>query len=166
MKTLILLSGFFLVFTTYLIAQTVAPQVVASTGNVCNQNNVQISYTVGEPVIHTLSYSNTILTQGYQQPHYNITVIPEHQNCLPNLLIFPNPVNDNLTIQFNNNEQLSAKIVLLDASGKQLLLLQQLLPADSYIDIPMHSLAAGKYFISIEIQDLNQIKTFEIIKTK
>ncbi len=163
MKTIILFLNFIL-FASYLMSQTVTPQIIGTTGNISNQNNTQISYTVGEPVVQTVSSGNTIITQGYQQPHYNISVIHEQQDVLPNLILFPNPVNNNLTIQFNNNQQTFINIYLFDAIGKQLFFMQQLLSVNAFVDIPMNSYAAGKYILTIVIPNLNQTKTFEIIK--
>lgn len=48
-------------------AQSLSPQVVASSGNYIQAGNYSISYTVGEAVINTLSTSGNTLNQGFHQ---------------------------------------------------------------------------------------------------
>ncbi|QQS30849.1 MAG: hypothetical protein IPM47_07970 [Sphingobacteriales bacterium] len=49
-------------------AQSLSPQVVASGGGYGTGGGYTLSYTVGEPVIATLSGGSNILTQGFHQP--------------------------------------------------------------------------------------------------
>lgn len=49
-------------------AQTIDRNVIASAGGYYQSNDLIVSYTIGEPVIYTLSTPNVLLTQGFQQP--------------------------------------------------------------------------------------------------
>ena len=52
----------------FLSAQSVSPQVVASSGDYYQGTNASLSWTLGEIATETYSNGSTILTQGFQQP--------------------------------------------------------------------------------------------------
>ncbi len=156
----------FIVLGTFVKSQQLQPQVVATTGNSSQQNNVHISYTVGEAVIQTLSTTDNTLTQGFQQPHYNITIIPQ-QNDLPySIHVYPNPAKDELIIDVQTDVNSKFSMSLFDMSGK-CLNVQEIIPNQQpKITLPMQQLADGKYLLHISDNKQHQTKTFEIIKTK
>ena len=88
-------------------AQQLTPYVIASTGGFAEQVNAQISYTVGEEVIATADDGITVLTQGYQQPHFNITMIEETGSEIPKLIAYPNPTVDLINLSFQNIDDLT-----------------------------------------------------------
>ena len=49
-------------------AQTFERKVISSAGGYYHDNNITLSYTIGESVISTLNNSGYLLTQGFQQP--------------------------------------------------------------------------------------------------
>jgi len=162
MKKLFILT--FTLMALFANAQQTAPQVIATSGNISQQGNASISYTIGETVTQTATNGTTILTQGYQQPHYNITLLPPYQNTLPNIQIFPNPTTDQLQITFDNEQELQTTIYLTDAAGKQIANQTYTALPKTTLNYPMQQVAAGKYFLTIELLNHKKIKTFEIIK--
>jgi hypothetical protein len=48
--------------------QTLTPEVISSSGGYFDNTNASLSWTLGEPVIETLTETNAILTQGFHQP--------------------------------------------------------------------------------------------------
>ena len=58
-------------FAMTLFAQKISNKVICSVGGVMTSSTHQITYTIGETVIKTLSASGQILTQGFQQPVAN-----------------------------------------------------------------------------------------------
>ncbi len=157
---------FSMLLSTYMFAQQVAPQVVATSGNVSQQSNVTMSYTIGEPVIQTATDGTTILTQGYQQPHYNVTLLPQYQNILPDINVFPNPTADQLQISFDMDKRANVIVTLLDMAGKQIQVKEFDAMPQSTLTLPMQQVATGKYMLRITLPDLSSQKTFEIIKDK
>ena len=71
-RTVTIFSFFLICFfeTSYFScdAQKIARSVVSSTGNYSFAGGIKLSSTVGEPITTTLFTSNSILTQGFQQP--------------------------------------------------------------------------------------------------
>jgi len=149
MKTIIILSAMFC--SLFANAQQTTPQVIATSGNVSQQGNASISYTIGETVTPTATNGTTIITQGYQQPHYNITLLPPYQNTLPNIQIFPNPTTDQLQITFDNEQELQTTIYLTDAAGKQIANQTYTALPKTTLNYPMQQVAAGKYFFELGI---------------
>lgn len=49
-------------------SQTISRKLISSAGGYYSDADFSVSYSVGEPLINTLSSGNTILTQGFQQP--------------------------------------------------------------------------------------------------
>jgi len=157
---------FSMLLSTYMFAQQVAPQVVTTSGNVSQQSNATISYTIGEPVIQTATDGTTILTQGYQQPHYNVTLLPQYENILPNINVFPNPTADQLQISFDMDKRANVIVTLFDVAGKQIQEKKFDATPKSTFTLPMQQVATGKYMLRIMLPDLSSQKTFEIIKDK
>jgi len=149
MKAILLLTALYLAINAN--AQQTTPQVIATSGNVSQQGNASISYTIGETVTPTATNGTTIITQGYQQPHYNITLLPPYQNTLPNIQIFPNPTTDQLQITFDNEQELQTTIYLTDAAGKQIANQTYTALPKTTLNYPMQQVAAGKYFFELGI---------------
>ncbi len=85
-------------------SQTVTPQVVASCGADTYIGSTQLSYTVGEPVIQTLSIGTNYITQGFQQPDYGVIVGVADIQLPSDIRVFPNPTTDQVTVQVGNQE--------------------------------------------------------------
>ncbi|MBE0654801.1 MAG: hypothetical protein IH594_13445, partial [Bacteroidales bacterium] len=77
-----------------------AQQVVSSGGGSKSATGVQISWTLGEPVIETFSSGSTILTQGFHQSKLSATPVTDLLFPEMELTVFPNPTQDYVIIQF------------------------------------------------------------------
>lgn len=63
-----LLISLFATLSTGLFAQTLNPTVITTAGGYTTGATVSLSWTLGELATETLSNSNLVLTQGFQQP--------------------------------------------------------------------------------------------------
>ena len=100
-------------------AQSLQPSVIAlSCGFSSLQNGSSMSWTVGEPVIHTLPGSNFTLTQGFQQPLLEATTSYYDPAFNYNFLAFPNPLQFELRLETDYPEDL--RYFLYDVSGNVL----------------------------------------------
>lgn len=59
---------FYVLLGIQLNAQSFERKVVSSAGGYYHDNNITVTYTIGEPVITTLNTAGYLLTQGFQQP--------------------------------------------------------------------------------------------------
>ena len=75
----------------FLISGLNAQQVVATTGYFAENQQISLSWTVGETFVTTLSSENNFLTQGFNQSKLSLTIVFE-KKTEPGLKIYPNPV--------------------------------------------------------------------------
>lgn len=79
-------------------AQSLAPQVLASNGRQLSGVNIQLSYTLGEPVTVTKSAGNVTLTQGFHQTYKSSVGVPFMDGKIL-VLVFPNPTADYVQVK-------------------------------------------------------------------
>lgn len=155
-KKALLLAVFFLALVS-----TKAQQVISSSGGSFKPTTTSISWTVGEPVVGTLSNGTNSLTQGVQQSFLTVTSLAELETLSFQILAYPNPTNDYVFIQFKElSEPISMDIKLYDLNGKVLLSKRTF---DESIELPMKDFEPAIYLLKI-ISDNKELKTFKIIK--
>lgn len=82
-----------------LIAQTISPVVVATSGEFVESNGYSLSVTVGEPVVKTVTTLGAeILTQGFQQPLDVVVSIDEPLPFGWDATVYPNPFADEVYV--------------------------------------------------------------------
>ena len=135
-------------------------QVVATSGGTGQHGDTFIEWTLGEPVIATLSADGNILTQGFQQPGIMVTVVKSLEGLPYTVEAYPNPTDDLLLIQLKNAEVQYFKYLFYDMNGK---VLEQKKPESNITAINMKNYPAGVYLLRVMKSEM-EIKTFEIIK--
>jgi hypothetical protein len=137
-----------------------AQEVITTSGGNASGNTGSLSYTLGQIAYTTLSSTTGILTQGVQQP-YEIFITKSTPNTEGiNLLVYPNPTRDILTLKIINMDIKGLRYILYDMNGK---LLQDKLIESNEIPISLGAYAGGVYVL--KVTDLKKkIKIFKIIK--
>lgn len=148
---------FILVFS----AGTTAQQVVSSAGEQQSASEVQISWTLGEPVITTTNNSQYILTQGFQQSKLVVTAIKEISFPQLSIKAYPNPTSEYLNLELSEPVNENLEISMFDVNGK--LLMKKKMVANKQ-KIKMKSFAAGSYLLKIATSDNLSYSTFKILK--
>ena len=97
-----------------------APSVVSAGGNYLAGSDFSISWTIGDLAITTLQGENLILTQGFQQPTGIRTGIPSRE-FRGNIMVYPNPVKDELFIRFETLNTGDYLLELQDVAGRILI---------------------------------------------
>jgi len=144
---------------TNLQSQSISPQVYSSGGDYVLNGNYSISYTVGEPCIQTYSAGSYILTEGFQQPNYIITIVDENDENTIN--IYPNPTYDLLNIKLDYNIE-GYTYQLYDFNGR-ILLSGKINNIVDQIDFSPYPV--NVYFLKI-MSDNKLVQTFKIQKVK
>jgi len=160
----LLLGAFFLM--PLLNAQvTLAPSVIASAGGYAENDNISLSWTLGEIAVSTLYGNDMILTQGFQQPFTLGTSINLNNTIDWNIKAFPNPVEDELKIQFDLTQSDNFWIEVQDVTGRTIELQQhkEIHPGD-IIPIDMTHYQYGVYFFKIFTPDRKQMRVLSIRK--
>ena len=147
-------------------AQRLTPTVVASGGGSETNSSYSLAYTVGETYIITLKSQNYVLTQGFHQTQYQLSVpIP-----ISPLTASPNPVtsrnNYKLRLTFYINEEVNAyTVTICNLSGRIVgsFSYENLLVNDFKI-IDFSDYALGMYLVKVQSKNGKILRTFKIEK--
>jgi len=145
-------------FGTAIRAQNAIP---ASGGNASGSGGTG-SYTIGQVVYTTNTGTNWSAAQGVQQP-YEISVvtgIEKAKDISLEIVVYPNPASDFLTLKVENYDIESLSYKLFDANGK---LLESKKVTGNETIISLANLLPSLYFLKV-IDNQKEIKTFKIIK--
>jgi hypothetical protein len=105
-------------------AQSLTPQVIASTGGFASNSNGSLSYTVGEmTMVQTFSANGNILTQGFQQPSdstIGLGLLDIASDNYIQFIVYPNPAISQLWFGFMSAEPGNISIVVYDLLGQKI----------------------------------------------
>ena len=133
-------------FTENAIAQSVNPDVIATTGDYFSNSTVSVAWTIGETIGETYTSANNSVTQGFHQPDYGKYVVGINElNTNSTIVAYPNPVTNSLTISFDD-AQGKFLIEVFDVIGKRLS--AETVEVNS-IAVNTHTLAFGNYNMGV-----------------
>ncbi len=148
-------------------AQTVNPTVVSSNGDYSQNTQGSIEWTLGEVVSDTYTSSANITTMGFHQPEaMGVASLIKEQGNLSEVLVYPNPVIDELTINLEGLEESNYKFELYDGIGKLVFSSSVLITNQNKLSkLNLAEFAAGNYYLKITSNN-NFNKTVKINKIK
>ena len=155
MKKIIILQ--LLVLATFLVS---SQEVISSAGETNTISGYEICWTIGEPVIETISSGSTVLTQGFHQSKLTVTAINELSISDFELKVYPNPTSEFVVISANNMEEKSS-YSLFDLSGK---LLENKIISASETRINLKNYARGTYLLKLQYNPGQPLRTYKIVK--
>jgi UDP-N-acetylglucosamine:LPS N-acetylglucosamine transferase len=144
-------------------AQSISPQVVATAGNYASNGGYSVSWTLGEPVIATATNGSTTLTQGFQQPTYNVLAITNGKIEGFEVNVYPNPATDFVVVDWKTDDQNMLYISLYDVTGK-MISTQTYSASQDKVSVNMSQLASAQYLLEIRNKDNTIAKIFQISK--
>ncbi|WP_299114855.1 T9SS type A sorting domain-containing protein [uncultured Winogradskyella sp.] len=111
------------------------------------QGTYNVSQSIGQSsVIGTHSNGNYVLRQGYQQPLFNISIVTEVDYNLE-AKVYPNPFNQQVTIDFTSPIKNDIMVLLNDVTGK--LIYSNVYSAAQKIDLQFNNIQSGTYFLKV-----------------
>jgi hypothetical protein len=139
------------------------PSVICSSGDNNSNTNIQITWSIGEVVIETISTQNQLITQGFNQGEYIVTAIKDLYNDKLEIKVYPNPASDFIILNCLDVKSLEVikKYKITDLTGR--LILEKLIN-QTVEQIDLSSFSSGTYLLSIENKSNNIIKSYQIIK--
>lgn len=159
----LLLTTILFIISVVSYAQQISPEVISSAGDYFENDDISLSWTMGEPVISTLN-GEYILTQGFHQDLYIITAVDELEIVDFDIHLFPNPTPDYLNIEINQKGNINQEMIiqLLDIKGS---LIKEFKESGNFqsTQINLQAYERANYFLRFIIN--NQTKTFKIVKT-
>ncbi|MCW3084749.1 MAG: hypothetical protein JWP12_2115 [Bacteroidetes bacterium] len=141
-------------------SQSVAPQVISTSGTSFSNASGQLDWTIGEPVTSALSASGNQLTQGFHQPNLVITAVNDLAADY-SVNVYPNPTVDYVTLHFNNLKE-TLTIELYTTDGK--LLESKQVNTLTDLQLSMADYAAGTYLLALRTTN-SATKNYKIIKS-
>ena len=133
-------------------------EVISSQGDTYSNGNNSIDFTIGEPVIATVSDGTNDLTQGFHQTLLTIVNV-EDLDVMFSVNIFPNPTSDMVKLNIEKYEGLSYQI--FDVAGK--LIIKDII-TDQKTSVNVSNYPKGTYLLTLTNQEKNKIKSYKIIK--
>lgn len=106
------LAGFILIVNT-----CAGQQVVATSGGQASDANFDLSWTIGEPLTTTFSNESLVITQGFHQSQLIISSIKRNADLANSFIIYPNPVQNEITIDFGTFNK-ACRIILRNNAGE------------------------------------------------
>jgi hypothetical protein len=154
----------FLVSTLFLVLfsqQSQAQQATTVSGGIASGSGGTSSYSVGQVVYTTSTGTNGSMAQGVEQA-YEISIVlgVEEEQISLNMMVYPNPTTDYLTLTIGNIELSGLSFGLYESNGR--LIESKKITSTSEM-IRMEHLPSAIYFLKV-IQNNNELKTFKIIK--
>lgn len=149
-----------LVLTTSVSVKAQQAEVIATSGDFYENSSGSLSWTLGEVVIETLSETNFILTQGFQQSKLTVTAINDLQTSGIELSVYPNPTNSFLLIEVKTDKQRDLLLSLFDLNGK--LILQKKITGSKQT-VNMQNYKPATYILKVT-EGNKEIRTYQIVK--
>lgn len=134
--------------------------VVASGGDAVGPGSSSATYTVGEAVYTDVSDTGGESSQGVQQPYDILIGISENEYISLTMSVYPNPTVTSVTLQIDELSLDDLRYQLYDITGKIIATVDL---TSTVTEIPMGSLAAGTYYLSVSDSE-QSLETFPIIK--
>lgn len=162
-----ILTIIFAISFSTVIAQDIAMQVVASAGGYFESTGtgVSMSWTLGEVAYTTLSSSEYVITQGFQQGNLFSTDVEKPEIQKSDIKIYPNPASIEVFIEISSaNAKGKATAELFDITGRmidsEIINLEENTPKK----LPVSSLKSGIYLIKVTFDNSKSTKVFKLIK--
>jgi hypothetical protein len=138
-----------------------AQQATTATGGDASGSGGTVAYSLGQIVYTTNTGTNGSVAQGVQQPYEISIVLGIEDNSINlELVAYPNPTNNFLTLNVGKAELSTLNFQLYDILGK---LIESRKIISSTETIGMANLPSATYFLKVSNNN-NEVKTFKIIK--
>jgi hypothetical protein len=151
---------FFIFILSFALGSLQAQQVISSAGASATGTGVQLSWTIGEPVIETFTGTSAILTQGFHQSKLTVTAVDPTLFPGLDVSVYPNPVSTQLWYKISGERMQNLSYRLFNAEGKAILNKTVENPEEL---INMEIYTSGIYLLKFFRED-DPLKTFKIIK--
>jgi hypothetical protein len=139
----------------------IAQEVISSSGTHSAGSGIALSWTIGEPVIGTVSNGSYTLTQGFHQSRLTSTSVDDLVTPGLSLTVYPNPFDDVLNVKVDEGDFSKLKFTLFTLEGKQLIVKK---PESDLTRFDMQTYASGNYLLRINKKSGEPVKTFKIVK--
>jgi len=147
-------------------SQQLGPRIFASAGDINKAAGISLEWTLGEPIIESLSTVDRLYTQGFHQPVLlarNFQVNKEQLLTGYAVKVAPNPVQSLLTATVISPNGENVYLTLIDFTGRRYGV-QMVAGKAGMATIDMSGMIAGMYLLEVRNAGGQLIRSFKIIK--
>jgi hypothetical protein len=102
-----------------LFGQSIERQVIGSAGTVFSNNNISMSFTVGETMVSSYNNGSHWLTEGFQQGLFDpISSVDQVDFIDIGVSLYPNPFMENFNLVFEEGEAQDFDVIVLNMLGE------------------------------------------------
>lgn len=148
-----------LLFACYANAQTISKLVLASGGEALSNGDIQLNLTLGEPIVGLIA-NDTSLDQGFWVGSLLVEPI-EPEEELGGMIVFPNPVEEQLNI-FTNGKRVYG-ITMFSVDGR-MVVKKKVDESQTQHQIDASFLSKGVYVLQVLVEGDSEEKLFKILK--
>lgn len=161
--TITLLTLIFAVSELY--SQSARLEVIPSAGTLETNGGISMNWTVGEPVISTMSSQKFFVTSGFNQTYWEVVGEWSSGPLDFDVSLFPNPMSSEISVQFQNSDFNDAgyQIVVYDMLYKPVFI-DELTKQKSTFNLSM--LRNGTYLFHVMNQEGEFLKTYRVVKNQ
>lgn len=144
-------------------AQSISPEVIATSGEHFQNGTSQLSWTLGEVMIDTYATGGNILTQGFHQTQLTVTSIEENNPFSLDVGVFPNPTTQFLNVNISGEHD-PFVVALYDMNGR--LVLENKIPKNqSSVQLDLSALAMAYYTLTISESEGDYFSAHKVCKS-
>lgn len=145
-------------------SQELSHQVMVPAAGIMSTSTLDLSQTVGETAIEVFADNDFIITQGFQQPR--IILLPGTKPEGTGVKVYPNPVDDNLTVELFGETGRSFTVSVVNIYGAVVysVELNFIGPYWYKLQQPVGDLAPGLYLVKVKSRDRVVNRTIKIEK--
>jgi len=142
-------------------------QVLATAGGYYENTGagLSLSWTLGEPAYTTLTSSEVILTQGFQQGNLLGTGIEKPIAGKGDIRVYPNPASSEVNIAVtlpNTNGKVTVE--LLDVTGRQIKSMVMTMTEDEPFTLGVSTLRPGIYLVRVTVESPHTVRVVKLVK--
>ena len=142
----------------YISAQSLTPEVIASSGTSFSSASAKLEFTIGEVATSTLTSGSNMLTQGFHQPKIQFSSIENFNNEYV-FTLYPNPTEQFVTVECTKEDDMQLHVY--DANG-QAIFVSSVFRQKTTVDLQF--LAAGSYILRITTKAGIPLHSYTVIK--
>lgn len=128
-----------------------------------SSNGYSLAWTLGEPVTETGENQDQYLTQGFHQSSFTLVYTGDKEKPELNVSVYPNPVADQVTVEFGKQPDEDMRYNLFDLSGRSVFSGRI---SSSSNRINMSGLANAQYLLIIHSNSSEFRETYKLQKIK
>lgn len=154
-------------FTITAWSQDIPLQVIAAGGGYFENTaaGLSISWTLGEVAYATLSSTDYILTQGFQQGNLFTTSVDKPTNPINDITIYPNPAKDFIKVKIEiANIAGKATFELYDITGRKVISKKMAVEQSVPVELNLSEIRPGIYLLKVTLERDNLNRIVKLIK--